>query len=75
VRFYSRGGYDWTKRLAGLAEALVGIARQSSVIDTDARGCGQQAAIGALPLRRVPGLAQGQDAGLASCEPGEVAAL
>jgi bifunctional non-homologous end joining protein LigD len=33
VRLYSRGGYDWTKRLARLAEALQAIPCRSAVID------------------------------------------
>ena len=33
VKLYSRSGYDWTKRLAPLAEALAGIRCQSAVID------------------------------------------
>jgi bifunctional non-homologous end joining protein LigD len=33
LRLYSRGGYDWTKRLAALAEALKGIPCRSAVID------------------------------------------
>ena len=33
MRLYSRSGYDWTKRLAGLAEALAGIRCLSAVID------------------------------------------
>ena len=33
VRLYSRSGYEWTKRLAGLATALAGIRCQSAVID------------------------------------------
>ena len=35
VRLYSKGGYDWTKRLARLAEALMGIPCQSAVIDAE----------------------------------------
>ena len=35
VRLYSRRGYDWTKRLAGLAEALAGIPGRSVVIDAE----------------------------------------
>ena len=35
VRLYSKGGYDWTKRLARLAEALTGIPCQSAVIDAE----------------------------------------
>jgi ATP-dependent DNA ligase len=31
VRLYSRGGYDWTKRLARLAEALKAIMRTPQV--------------------------------------------
>ena len=33
IRLYSRSGYDWTKRLAGLATALAGTRCQSAVID------------------------------------------
>jgi bifunctional non-homologous end joining protein LigD len=33
VRLYSRSGYEWTKRLAGLAKALAGIRCHSAVID------------------------------------------
>jgi bifunctional non-homologous end joining protein LigD len=33
VRLYSRRGYDWTKRLASLAEALAGLLCTSAVID------------------------------------------
>ena len=33
VRLYSRNGYDWTKRLAGLAGALGGIPWRSATID------------------------------------------
>jgi bifunctional non-homologous end joining protein LigD len=33
VKLHSRSGYDWTKRLAGLAEALASIPCQSAVID------------------------------------------
>ena len=33
VRLHSKGGYDWTKRLASMAEALAGIACRSAVID------------------------------------------
>ena len=33
LRLYSRTGYAWTKRLAGLAEALAGIRCESAVID------------------------------------------
>jgi bifunctional non-homologous end joining protein LigD len=35
VRLYSRGGYDWTKRLARLAEALQAISCRSAVIDAE----------------------------------------
>jgi bifunctional non-homologous end joining protein LigD len=35
VRLHSRGGNDWTKRLAGLAEALAGIPCRSAVIDAE----------------------------------------
>jgi bifunctional non-homologous end joining protein LigD len=35
VRLYSKAGHDWTKRLAGLAEALKGIACRSAVIDAE----------------------------------------
>jgi bifunctional non-homologous end joining protein LigD len=35
VRLFSKGGYDWTKRLARLAEALTGIPCQSAVIDAE----------------------------------------
>jgi bifunctional non-homologous end joining protein LigD len=37
VRLYSKGGYDWTKRLARLTEALTGIPCQSAVRDVDHR--------------------------------------
>jgi bifunctional non-homologous end joining protein LigD len=33
VRLYSRNGYDWTKRLASLAEGLRGLLCKSAVID------------------------------------------
>jgi bifunctional non-homologous end joining protein LigD len=33
VRLYSRGGHDWTKRLARLAESLKAIPCRSAVID------------------------------------------
>ena len=33
VRLYSRSGYEWTKRLAGLATALADIRCESAVID------------------------------------------
>ena len=33
VRLYSKGGYEWTKRLASLAEGLADIACRSVVID------------------------------------------
>jgi bifunctional non-homologous end joining protein LigD len=33
LRLYSRRGYDWTKRLTSLAEALAGIRCNSAVID------------------------------------------
>jgi ATP-dependent DNA ligase len=35
LRLYSRRGNDWTKRLAGLAEALAGIQCRSAVIDAE----------------------------------------
>jgi len=35
VRLYSKGGYDWTKRLARLADALTGIPSRSAVIDAE----------------------------------------
>jgi bifunctional non-homologous end joining protein LigD len=35
LRLYSRSGYDWTKRLAALANALAGIRCQSAVIDCE----------------------------------------
>jgi bifunctional non-homologous end joining protein LigD len=35
VRLYSRGGLDWSKRLAPLAKALVGIPGLSAVIDAE----------------------------------------
>ena len=35
MRLYSRRGYDWTRRLAGLAEALAGIPGRSAVIDAE----------------------------------------
>jgi bifunctional non-homologous end joining protein LigD len=35
VRLYSRGGYEWTKRLAGLAEALTAIPGRSLVLDAE----------------------------------------
>jgi bifunctional non-homologous end joining protein LigD len=35
LRLYSRRGYDWTKRLARLAEALAGIRSRSAVIDCE----------------------------------------
>ena len=35
VRLYSRRGYDWTRRLAGLAQALEGIPERSAVIDAE----------------------------------------
>jgi len=35
MRLYSKGGYDWTKRLARLAEALAGISCRSAVIDAE----------------------------------------
>jgi bifunctional non-homologous end joining protein LigD len=33
LRLYSRSGYDWTKRLASLAETLAGLHCKSAVID------------------------------------------
>jgi bifunctional non-homologous end joining protein LigD len=35
VRLYSKGGYDWTKRLARVAQAMAGIPCQSAVIDAE----------------------------------------
>jgi bifunctional non-homologous end joining protein LigD len=35
VRQFSKGGHDWTKRLARLAEALAGIPCKAAVIDTE----------------------------------------
>lgn len=35
VRLYSRNGYDWTKRLAALVDALKGIAARSVVLDAE----------------------------------------
>ena len=35
VRLYSRNGHEWTKRLAGLAEALQAIPRQAVVLDAE----------------------------------------
>ena len=35
VRLYSKGGYDWTKRLARLADALTGLPSRSAVIDAE----------------------------------------
>jgi bifunctional non-homologous end joining protein LigD len=35
LRLYSRSGYDWTKRLASLAEALEGLLCTSAVIDAE----------------------------------------
>jgi bifunctional non-homologous end joining protein LigD len=35
VRLFSRGGHDWTNRLASLAEALKGIPCRSAVIDCE----------------------------------------
>src|SRR5262249_17190418 len=34
-RLYSKGGYDWTKRLVGLADALAAIKCRSAVIDAE----------------------------------------
>jgi ATP-dependent DNA ligase len=39
VRLYSRGGMDWTKRLASLAEALKGIPCRSGVIAAASSSC------------------------------------
>jgi len=33
VRLYSRNGHDWTKRLATLTEAFLGIPARSAIID------------------------------------------
>jgi bifunctional non-homologous end joining protein LigD len=35
VRLYSRNGYDWTKRLAALAEALAGTPSRSAILDAE----------------------------------------
>jgi bifunctional non-homologous end joining protein LigD len=35
VHLYSRNGYEWTKRLAPLAEALAGIPCRSAVLDAE----------------------------------------
>ena len=35
MRLYSRSGHEWTKRLAGLAEALKGIPRRAVVLDAE----------------------------------------
>src|SRR5262245_56472305 len=35
VRLYSRNGHEWTKRLAGLAEALQAIPRRAVVLDAE----------------------------------------
>ena len=35
VSLYSRGGLDWSKRLAGLTAALVGIPWRSAIIDAE----------------------------------------
>jgi bifunctional non-homologous end joining protein LigD len=35
VRLHSKGGYDWTKRLALLTEALAAIACRSALIDAE----------------------------------------
>ena len=33
VRLYTKGGHDWTERLAGLAEALKGLPARSAIVD------------------------------------------
>jgi hypothetical protein len=35
LRLHSKNGYEWTKRLASLAEALAGIRSRSAVIDCE----------------------------------------
>jgi bifunctional non-homologous end joining protein LigD len=35
VRLYSRGGHEWTKRLAALAGALTAIPQRSVIIDAE----------------------------------------